>query len=235
LTSRAIVRAQDTRAGMWVIEGTLIRVADLKRDFQVAGNQVFPVYRAMGLTDAEINAGLAFDFPPIRGTTLNVRLIDLVIDCECGEHTQAVRSGAGNDPVECICGRIWQIPLPDRPNAYVDMLESNAQQGGQLLPRQRQSPPAGGAPLETGPISLDVTVIIRAQQLVDRWSRSGQRERFADVIERAAAEFDRDLAEPNSYRAQFIAVGEEIRAGRGHAFTNRGPLLAMLQTLRDHG
>ena len=102
MTGRAIVRAPDGQAITWVIDGTLIRVADLKRDYQVAGNQVFPVYRAMGLTDSEINAALAFHFPPVRGTTLDVRLIDLVINCECGEHTHAVRAGTSAEPIECI-------------------------------------------------------------------------------------------------------------------------------------
>jgi hypothetical protein len=82
-------------------------------------------------------------------------------------------------------------------------------------------------------VSLDLTVIVRAQQLVDRWARTGQHETFAEIVDRAADEFDRDHALPVFYRAIFIALAAEIRAGRGHAFTNRGPLLALVQTMRN--
>jgi hypothetical protein len=105
MTGRAIVRAPDGQAITWVIDGTLIRVADLKRDYQSAGSQVFPVYRAMGLTDSEINAALTFHFPPVRDTTLDVRRTNRMrlwanlaratshSSCRCGERRPAAWPG----------------------------------------------------------------------------------------------------------------------------------------------
>ena len=126
LTRRPITQSSAGPDSQWVIEGTLIRIADIQRDVAANGGHAKHVYRAMGLTSAEIAAALAFKFPAIRQMRLETSLVDVTIHCECGDHTRVIASETDNVEITCICGRTWVVPLcatPGKPPAPSDISE----------------------------------------------------------------------------------------------------------------
>ena len=116
---RPIVRDLDVYHGQWRIDGTLIFVADLQRDHQRHGDAVRGPYRAMGITDDEIDAALAFTFPPVLAEPLvEPHFVSLTLHCVCGVRRQAMVAWPTLETDQCICGRTWRIPvgiLPGRP------------------------------------------------------------------------------------------------------------------------
>ena len=89
-------------------------------------------------------------------------------------------------------------------------------------------------PADTSPISPEVTVLVRAQQLVDRWRRSGHDDGFAYDLALALAEPWDDFMTIDNHRLAVQRVAEAIHAGVGHGFHDQKPLLIIArETFRE--
>ena len=76
-------------------------------------------------------------------------------------------------------------------------------------------------------MSLETSLMLAAQQLVDNWFRSTHRGPFSRAV--AREQMDRWHGEPNKHR-QSVAFGRlasAIRVGRGHALDNPAPLITI--------
>ena len=111
MTSRAIVRDAAGGYPRWHFAGTPIYIDALVSDFNNAADvtTVRAAYRAMGLSDAEIDAGLGFAFPAVRPVSAIPEAIALTVQCECGLTRRAVVTPPEYQTDVCPCGRIWRI------------------------------------------------------------------------------------------------------------------------------
>ena len=180
----------------------------------------------MGLTSAEIAAALAFKFPAIRQMRLETSLVDVTIHCECGDHTRVIASETDNVDITCICGRTWVVPLcatPGKSPAPSDIEVEALSSEAEALPSLD----------ETGPISVEMSLIVRAQQAVDRWKASHAPKPFSTAMAVEANSFRSQLRLGPAAQTGFLAVTEAIRYGKGQAFSNRSPLLAVLRACQE--
>ena len=85
----------------------------------------------------------------------------------------------------------------------------------------------------TPPVDHALTIVVRAQQAVDRWRQDRFAVSFEQMLEQSLYQpWDPFLA-PDERRQAMRRVADAVRQGRGHAFRNRAPLLAIArQTLR---
>ena len=86
---------------------------------------------------------------------------------------------------------------------------------------------------ETDPISVELSLIVRAQQAVDRWTASHAPKPFSTAMAVEANAFRSHLRLGPAAQTGFLAVTEAIRYGKGHAFSNRSPLLAALRACQE--
>lgn len=77
--------------------------------------------------------------------------------------------------------------------------------------------------------SLDFSILESAQNFVDDWFRSANRAPFDKALLQAANLCWTGPLIPPVERMAFAMIADAIRTGRGHAVTNREPLLAMLE------
>jgi hypothetical protein len=82
-------------------------------------------------------------------------------------------------------------------------------------------------------VDHELTIVVRAQQAVDRWRQDRFAVSFEQMLDQSFQQpWDPFLA-PDERRQAVRRVAEAIRQGRGHAFRNRAPPLAIArQTLR---
>jgi hypothetical protein len=74
-------------------------------------------------------------------------------------------------------------------------------------------------------VALEVTMMLAAQQLVDRWLRSPGRGPFQRAVAREMRERWNDLPGTEAQQRAFRRLANAIRVGEGHAIANPGPLL----------
>lgn len=83
-------------------------------------------------------------------------------------------------------------------------------------------------------LAVEVTMMLAAQQMVDRWLRSPGRGPFKRAVEKEERELWNDFPETEMHRRAFRRVANAIRLGEGHAVANPGPLLDIAkQSLRS--
>ena len=111
MTSRPIVRHPSILDGEWRFDGTLIAIRNLRRDIERGGPRARTAYRSMGLSDAEIEAALAFDFPVIEQPAVEAPFLAVAIRCACGVHRQTTVSAPTYETDLCVCGRRWRIAM----------------------------------------------------------------------------------------------------------------------------
>jgi uncharacterized protein (DUF433 family) len=111
MTIRPIIREHDILNGEWRFHGTLIAVRNLRSDIERGGKHARDAYRAMGLSDADIDAGLAFEFPVIEDPGVEVPFMVVTIRCVCGERRKATVTAPMYETDLCVCGRRWRIPV----------------------------------------------------------------------------------------------------------------------------
>lgn len=107
---RPIVRTLDTLSGRWRIDGTQIAIAAIRQDHRLGMSDIGQQYRDANLTEEEIEAALAFEFPAIRETEVEHYLSSIIVHCECGENTPSAASSL-DVLVECVCGRLWRVSM----------------------------------------------------------------------------------------------------------------------------
>jgi hypothetical protein len=82
-------------------------------------------------------------------------------------------------------------------------------------------------------VDPDLTIIVRAQQAVDRWRRATRPDAFERVLERTLHQPWDPFLMSEERRETVRRVAEAIPEGRGHAFRNRAPLLAIARQSRQ--
>ena len=87
MTMRPIVRDSNMLSGRWRIDGTEIAIAAIGQDYAQGMEELKRQYRSAHLTDEEIQAALAFEFPAVREPDVEIPLSPLTVHCECGEDT----------------------------------------------------------------------------------------------------------------------------------------------------
>lgn len=120
MTPRPIVRDPSIFKGRWRIEGTLLFVADIRRDHLANEAGVREAYRKAGLTAEELDAVLAFNFPAIREVRVEPEFVAAMVHCECGESTRFPVVAPTFETPPCICGRRWQTPIGIQPASEAD-------------------------------------------------------------------------------------------------------------------
>lgn len=81
----------------------------------------------------------------------------------------------------------------------------------------------------TIPLSLESTIMVRAQETVDSWFHADDRGPFRPAIERAARTYWTDPQRTDGLNDAFYQVANAIRLGQGHALRNPGPLLRVIR------
>ena len=115
MTPRPIVRDPAIFKGRWRIEGTLLFVADIRRDHYANEAGVREAYLKAGLTAEELDAVLTFEFPAIRDVRVEPEFVAAMVHCECGESTRFPVVAPTFETPACICGRRWQTPIGVQP------------------------------------------------------------------------------------------------------------------------
>lgn len=111
MTMREIVRDPNILSGRWRFDGTSIAVADVRLDADASREAATARYRFAGLTDDEITSAMAFVFPDVRTTQVNLEYAAVVVNCACGEDTYKSGLTAMRTIVECACRRKWRITV----------------------------------------------------------------------------------------------------------------------------
>ena len=105
MPARAIVFDPAYRGGRYRFDGLVIAIADLRCDFRHSGERARPGYRQLGLTDAEIDAALAFSFPAVvEPQIVKIEFVVATLRCVCGE--QLTLEDSLEVAVDCVCGRV---------------------------------------------------------------------------------------------------------------------------------
>jgi hypothetical protein len=82
--------------------------------------------------------------------------------------------------------------------------------------------------------AVEVSMMLAAQKLVDRWLRTPGRGPFNRAVARELLEHWNDPSVTPVHRRAFSRIANAIRVGEGHAATNPAPLLRMArQILQD--
>lgn len=86
-------------------------IADVRNDFYLGHDGPIETYSFAGLSAADIAAVMAFDFPALRDSTVELRAASVVVHCACGEATEQFSGGWPETEVDCVCGRCWCVRL----------------------------------------------------------------------------------------------------------------------------
>jgi hypothetical protein len=82
--------------------------------------------------------------------------------------------------------------------------------------------------------AIEVSMMMAAQQMVDRWLRSPGRGPFNRAVARELLDHWNDPQITDVHRRAFSRIANAIRVGQGHAIANPAPLMRMArQLLRD--
>jgi uncharacterized protein (DUF433 family) len=125
--ARAIVRDEEVLSGRWRFEGTTIPIAAIRSDLRYGRAATKAQYRFMHLTDDEISAALAFEYPAVRPSGLDVEYASVIMQCVCGEDTPLTSLTPRSELVECICGRTWRIVIRSE---QIQRIASDADESG---------------------------------------------------------------------------------------------------------
>jgi hypothetical protein len=110
---RSIVRNDNVLSGRWVLDGTEIAIAAILADYKLGREACLETYASSFLTEDELDAIIAFEFPAIRDVAVRVEHYSVTIHCECGEDTTVAEIWPTGH-VECICGRVWDVVVTAR-------------------------------------------------------------------------------------------------------------------------
>ena len=123
MLQRSIVHEPTILSGRWRIAGTQIAIAEICLDHRDAQPLDGEPYQYRGLSSAEIQAALDFDFPAIRENQTSMLLAMLTVHCECGEDTHQTLSGWPELDIDCVCGRVWSVQVTVAPKQRPSALQ----------------------------------------------------------------------------------------------------------------
>jgi uncharacterized protein (DUF433 family) len=115
MAARTIVRHPEVLEGRWHFDGTGILVAEVVRSYWSGFAGTGEEFRFCDLSGAELAAALAFDFPPVREASVELRPALIQANCVCGESTTIVTTGDNEAEIVCPCGRAWNVHLTVEP------------------------------------------------------------------------------------------------------------------------
>ena len=113
MTPRAIVRDPEVLSGRWRLAGTLVPIADIRRQASIGEEKLKVRFEAIELSSEEIALVMAFEFPVLRDPAVSVHTTTMTIYCPCGEATDVPRGSLVKG--DCVCGRIWRVSATIEP------------------------------------------------------------------------------------------------------------------------
>jgi len=119
MISRAIVRDPEVLGGRWRLAGTLVPIADIRLQAQIGNEKLRQRFGVIELTDEEIDAIMAFEFPALRDPAVSVHATTMTVYCPCGVATDIPRGEAVKS--DCVCGRLWHV------SATIELVEDGKQ------------------------------------------------------------------------------------------------------------
>ena len=88
--------------------------------------------------------------------------------------------------------------------------------------------------MNTSEISRETTIIVRAQQIVNRWRDLRSHHPLEQFVSQTLLRSDDPFIEQDHHRLAIRRVADAIWRGVGHAFSNRDPLLKIARdTIKD--
>jgi uncharacterized protein (DUF433 family) len=111
---REIVRDPTVLDGRWHFAGTEIPIANVRSDYTHCPPDEQADYHFPNLSAEEVAAALAFAFPAIRSTEVEIQYASVAVHCECGE-TTAQATAWPSIIVDCVCGREWRLSIQIEP------------------------------------------------------------------------------------------------------------------------
>lgn len=126
MTARAIVRDPEVLDGRWRFAGTSISIAAIRADYLATQEELGDQYRFAGLTDEDIQAALAFDFPEIRDVQIQMEYAAITVSCSCGEDMHSAATWPVAQTIECLCQRKWRVTVTP---VREDVAESDGESG----------------------------------------------------------------------------------------------------------
>ena len=118
MTARDIVRDADILSGRWHFEGTTIPIAAIISDHDYGHDELKDQYRFMNLSDEEIKAAMAFEFPEVRDPVAYLEYASVTMECVCGEETRKAATSPEVETVECPCRRTWHLVITPELRSY---------------------------------------------------------------------------------------------------------------------
>ena len=107
MSPRPIVRDPEVLGGRWRLSGTMVAIAEIRRSAHLGREALKQRYAMIDLSDAEIDAILAFTFPAVRDPGISIHTTTMTIHCPCGEATDVPREQVVKG--DCVCGRVWRV------------------------------------------------------------------------------------------------------------------------------
>ena len=111
---REIARDPTVLDGRWHFAGTQIPIANVRTDYHHSTPDEQAAYRFPNLSGEEVDAALAFEFPAIRSTEVEIQYASVIVSCECGEATSQATAWP-TVIVDCVCKREWRISIQIEP------------------------------------------------------------------------------------------------------------------------
>ena len=93
-------------------------IADIRNDFYLGPDGPVETYRFAGLSPEDLAMVMAFDFPALRDSSVELRPASVVVHCACGEATEQASGGWPETEVDCVCGRCWYVKLVAEPSEH---------------------------------------------------------------------------------------------------------------------
>lgn len=84
-------------------------------------------------------------------------------------------------------------------------------------------------------LSLESTILARAQETVDHWLHADDRGPFRQAVSKAVMTYWADHSQADGLHEVFYRVANAIRLGQGHALLNPGPLLRIIRQALGRG
>ena len=137
--------------------------------------------------------------------------------------------GASPVPSRWRRPKVRSMAYPIRSLNALPAAQTTYSEGDMRIPQCVASVSGGSMIVLSPDISPEVTVLVRAQQVVDRWRHAAHGGDFAGALTRAMAEPGDDFMAMDNHRLAVQRVAEAIHAGVGHGFHDQEPLLAIAQ------
>jgi len=166
------------------------------------------------------NARASDGIPESRAVGVGIEITDGALHCRCGRLVEIGVSQSGLAAVSCPCGRMWQV------QATCALVEETKNEPP--VPAQSLAGPANH--IAGAVYSPSVSIVVWAQQAVDRWRRQSGSFPFERAMTEAAGTLGA-VIDCDRNRVAFLRVATAIRRGQGNAYSDRAALVQLVESI----